>query len=307
MPAEVDPAAIRELSDRWWDASASYRENPHWLRASATLAAGDTRLLLLGPGKENALHEITLGLKEFLDRAGFSPAILDGDLDLPEHRKQASDYPRIVALPITVGSCAEVLDFSAQPHLRELLAVVLPSEHRGGYFARVIEEQELKIRECGSVGEEIDDSLGKKCLMALAGPLARRESAEEADAWTDRAPPEENAPAREGRGRAGDLGEHPRLSPLAMGFFGFGALAIIALVVLAIAASPWVLIFLVLIVIVIVVVVLTGEDKLSETNLVKIFQEIIKQLPRPNILGRRNQKQLPPPGSNDASSAEEED
>jgi hypothetical protein len=312
MPAETDQTTAKELSDRWWEASEDYRKNWHWLRAAASLVGGDKRLLLLGPGKENTLHEITLGLKEFLIRAGFDAAILDGDLDLSEHRRQAAGYPRIVALPITIGSCVEVLDFSKEPDLRRLLSVVLPGEHRGGYFARVVEDQGLKIRECGQVGDEVDDSLGKKCLIALAGPLGREESASEATAWTRDAPPEENAQAREAKGEieagSGGTVESPPMSGLTKGIFAFGALAVVAFVVLTLLASIFAGLVLVGILIAVLAFALRSEGKLSETHLVEVILAVLKQVPKLKALGRRqDQKQLPPGGSSDPPDEEDSD
>ena len=277
-----------ELSERWWESSAQYRETGHWLTAHASFRKGDNRVLLLGPGHKNPLHGVTSDLKAFLERVGFQAATLDGDFDPHEHRAQAADYPRIVALPVTVGSCSEVLDFAADEDLRARLAVVLPREHHSGYFARILrEDRGLKVSECGAVDAttEIDAELGKKCLMALAARENRLSSASQAASMTAAARGPENVQAREA-GIATQTGDElvpapPRTLTRVVGGFALAVIgAVVALAVAGISAGTIAVVGVILLIVFFGLqpILLRQVGLISEASLVKMFSEVARQI-----------------------------
>jgi hypothetical protein len=219
--------------------------------------------------------------------------MLDGGLNLEEHRQQAAEYPRIVALPITVGSCAEVLDFFGREELRKILAVVLPTEHHGGYFAALLrdDERRLTIRGCGPVADaeaEIDANLGKMFLMELAGPLCKVASTSAAQRQTAARRGPDSVQAREAQAHGEAVATAPSTA-LAKWVLGSAALVILSVALVALAGASWMTTLVVGVVLLMVLLIigpfaLRTMGLLSEPSFVSLTTEVIKQVPA--IVGR---------------------
>ena len=247
---------------------------------------GDNRTLLVGPGSQSGLHEVTLGLSRFLELVGFRAIMLDRDFDPSEHRAEAARYPWIVALPISVGSSAELLDFAAQDDLRGRLAVVLPAQYRDGYLVSLLQDRYgLKVRACGSVSDDLDQvdrELGKGALIALATVGNKVRSIKDAAALSATAPVPDNVQAREAE-------MVPASRPLparaaAGGFFLFAALGVggvFALVLLGASVAGTVVAALVFVLVLAVLgaLVLRSAGLLEEQDLVKIVGQVVQAVP----------------------------
>src|ERR1041384_7865078 len=95
----------------WLTAVASFRHGPYWGAALENLPQ-DRRILIVGPGSKDPQHYLTEALRLFLLDIGFAPSVLDEDLDVHAHRQTAQFFPWVVALPVSVGACVEVLDLA---------------------------------------------------------------------------------------------------------------------------------------------------------------------------------------------------
>lgn len=175
-----------DLATRWWDASADYRAGHHWRAADVALSSADKRLLLLGPGTNSDLHFVTVALRAFLERVGFEVSVMDGELDPSAHRQHVALFPRIAALPVTVGSSIEILDLlvdyardkgsDGAIGFPDVASIVLPDDFSAGYFARVLlHDFEVHVQSCGAVSTsagDIGDDIGRRMLQALAQRLS---------------------------------------------------------------------------------------------------------------------------------------
>ena len=191
-----------ELAERWWRASETFRSQPDWVKVAGQLGSCDPRVLVLGPGERDPAHPLTKALTLFLQRIGLSPRALTTDSDPAAHREFAADFPWIIALPISVGSCAEVLDFAHRDALRERLSVILPEEYNGGYFARIIGyDHSFPTRYCGTVSGFqsglIDEKIGIKVLLEVTKYVRVTISRSQAREKTDEAPVPSSIQARD--------------------------------------------------------------------------------------------------------------
>lgn len=201
----MSKASTSALADYWWQESISWREDPYWQSAVSKVRPDDRRVLVAGPGSRDAGHRYTLGVIEFLKRVGFSPEILDGQIDPDEHRARADLFPHIIALPFSVGSCTEVLHFASIAELRRRLLVVLPEEFQSGYFAKVLSlVHEVPVRTCESIDDNrrsssLYRSIGTSVLYELARHIHSQGAEEMARKRTDAAPPERSVQGRASR------------------------------------------------------------------------------------------------------------
>lgn len=290
------------LAERWWAFSQEYRKCGHWLRAQAHLADGDRRVLLLGPGKRTELHSVTLSLKAFLERAGFQAHMLDSRFEPDEHRNQAAGYPQIIALPITIGSCSEVLDFAERAELRSVLRIVLPREHSDGYFARILtHDRYIKPRSCGQIGADgnTDGDVGTSCLMALAAGIVGTRNIDRADSITASRHDPESVPARIAAAStnhpgslpagAGRTESQPSIEWAAtVGIALIAAVCIAAATVTGLAAKSVFLglgafLAVVIVFIALCLVVLRVTGKISEWSVFRLMTTLLEQIP---IIGR---------------------
>lgn len=164
-------------------------------------------MLVVGPGKRDARHSWVAGALSLLSDVSLQPTLLDGDLNLEEHREEASSYPLILALPVSIGSCAEVLDFSEYEHLRSKLRLVVPGNWQKGYFAQVVGKKGFAVRFSQVSQDDLQPppDLGKALLMAIATEKVRGRSVKMAHDTSERAPGESSVQSRtvEAIGRAG--------------------------------------------------------------------------------------------------------
>lgn len=283
---------VEELAERWLEASRVYREDDHWFKARLALSRRDNRVLILGPGRAHALSALTQAMERFLREAGLAPVTLDGDLLPKEHRERAKAFELIVALPVTIGTTAEVLDFLSNDDLADRVVVVLPHAYRDGYFARIVEhDHQVSIRSCGSIGDDpsgVDNDIGKKTLMALATRLATLDNEELALHATGLISAPANVQARMQQ-RAAPTVSSP--NPWKSGSFYLGSFVVVGLVTAGVAAvaGPWAAVPLLAIGVLAVLAIgplqQRQDGQLTEKSFLELMIEVARNLPR--IVGRR--------------------
>jgi hypothetical protein len=233
-------AEASELVERWWGASAGLRDDPWWTNASAVLGTTDRRVLLVGPGPRDPYAPITEAVREFLARAGLVPEMLDGRLGREAHLERARQFPRIVAVPLSVGSSTEVLDLLAE-NMRDRLSVVLPKDYGDGYFYKAVHKR-CSVAMCGSIeqiGATDEHSLGAAILSGVGELLLKEASLAQAQSLTSRAPSESSIPARLAREPAD---EAPAQRPGLIKRIGRGLRASLGKIVIAVIAGLVVLV-----------------------------------------------------------------
>lgn len=174
-----------DLTEVWWEASAKYRKDPHWLKAEARLKLTNPDVMLISPGDGHPLGFLTRAAEAFLQRVGFRPLVIDSGIEIAEHRARASNAPRVLALPVSVGSVAEVFDLWRNvPGC--ILKLLVPSDCADNYFVRIIESDADAPRmiRCGRVLEGARKDVGKRILQLLAESLGKEEAVERAAALT---------------------------------------------------------------------------------------------------------------------------
>jgi hypothetical protein len=123
----------------------AYAGSEYWQAVRGALADQDRRVMTFGPSENSGLVHVTYFVVRLLEKFGLEPHLPSehGTVDFEIGR--ALEFPYIVSLVRTVGTAAETLTLlhritqAAGPQPR--LLVVVPAEHRFGYFSQAVVQQ----------------------------------------------------------------------------------------------------------------------------------------------------------------------